>query len=255
MELALYDSQFGYYARAPRRSGRAGDFFTSVDVGPLFGDLLEIQLAEMCEILLSSPDGPALTTVDLVEAGAGNGRLSADILHAAHLRHRALYDRLALHLVEASDQARRDHQTTLGTVATRLSSSASDLPRSFEGVLIANELLDALPAHQVRMRREGLAEVYVDLVQRTGHGVRATVDDVQLTTREGPLSTQELVTYLARANVALRPGWCVEISLRAVDWIREAARRLRRGFLIIIDYGHDSHALYSSSRSNGTLAA
>ncbi len=48
MDLALYDAEFGYYARAAQRSGRAGDFFTSVDVGPVFGELLEIQLAEMC---------------------------------------------------------------------------------------------------------------------------------------------------------------------------------------------------------------
>ena len=53
MDLALYDSEHGYYARAVRRSGRTGDFFTSVDVGPLFGELLEIQLAEMGDILKS----------------------------------------------------------------------------------------------------------------------------------------------------------------------------------------------------------
>jgi len=51
MDLALYDSEAGYYARAAQRSGRAGDFFTSVDVGPVFGELLEIQLAEMAELL------------------------------------------------------------------------------------------------------------------------------------------------------------------------------------------------------------
>src|SRR4249920_3784722 len=77
MELALYDAELGYYARAAQRSGRAGDFFTSVDVGPLFGELLEIQLAEMADILKSDVSSP---TFDLVEAGAGNARLSADIL-------------------------------------------------------------------------------------------------------------------------------------------------------------------------------
>ena len=51
MELALYDPEAGYYARAAQRSGRAGDFFTSVDVGPVFGELLEIQLAEMANIV------------------------------------------------------------------------------------------------------------------------------------------------------------------------------------------------------------
>src|SRR6187200_1040400 len=97
MDLALYDSRFGYYARAAQRSGRAGDFFTSVDVGPLFGDLLEQQIAEMFHLLDSQCRIPDF---DLVEAGAGNGRLSADIVRSARERHPDLYDRLRLHLVE-----------------------------------------------------------------------------------------------------------------------------------------------------------
>src|SRR6059036_3103683 len=103
MELALYDPAFGYYARAPRRSGRAGDFFTSVDVGPLFGQLLEVQLAEM-DRLVNREGG-----VDLVEAGASDGRLAADILRAARAQHPGFYDRIRLHLVEASPSARALH--------------------------------------------------------------------------------------------------------------------------------------------------
>ena len=97
MDLALYDPDVGYYARAAQRSGRAGDFFTSVDVGPVFGELLEIQLAEMAGILARArepqkPCEPRSRVFDLVEAGAGNGRLSADILRAARRRDPALYE-------------------------------------------------------------------------------------------------------------------------------------------------------------------
>ena len=102
---------------------------------------------------------------DLVEAGAGNGRLSADILRAARERHPALYDRLRLHLVEASAEARRAHPVTLAGLDRLVDggchSSSASLPESFEGVLIANELLDALPVHQVVMREDGLREVFV----------------------------------------------------------------------------------------------
>ena len=98
MDLALYDREVGYYARAAQRSGRAGDFFTSVDVGPLFGELIAIQLAEMADILTGD--------FDLVEAGAGNGRLSADILRAARAHFPSFYDRIRLHLVETSAAAR-----------------------------------------------------------------------------------------------------------------------------------------------------
>src|SRR6476646_5850304 len=111
MDLALYDPEYGYYARAAQRSGRAGDFFTSVDVGPLFGELLEAQVFEMAALLRTAE------TFDLVEAGAGNGRLAADILVAAKRRDRAFYESIRLHLVEASSTARAAQADTLGDVA------------------------------------------------------------------------------------------------------------------------------------------
>ncbi len=265
MEIALYDAQVGYYARAAQRSGRAGDFFTSVDVGPLFGELLEIQLAEMADLLTTtdpttinaeiaehagkpihiSPNAAdsALHVVDIVEAGAGNGRLSADILRAARRRTPAFYDRVRLHLVEASPAARAAQPDVLGDMRERLVSSSPDLPASFSGVLFANEWLDALPVHQVVMREDGLREIYVDVARDTG----------VLRTFEGPPSTPALAAYLKRLGIALEPGWRVEINLQAVEWIHAAARRLSRGFMIVIDYGHEARELYSVTHAGGTL--
>jgi SAM-dependent MidA family methyltransferase len=241
MDLALYHPELGYYARAAQRSGRAGDFFTSVDVGPLFGELLEIQLAEMFGILGSAASAHAAVAFDLVEAGAGNGRLSADILRAARERDRAFYESIRLHLVEASDHARAAQRSTLGDVGERLLSSGPTLPTSFDGVLVANELLDALPVHQVVMGEEGPREIYVGAAGAT------------LRTFEAPPSTPALGEYLTRLGVELQPGWRVEINLRAVEWIRDAARRLRRGFIILIDYGHEARELYSPTHAAGTL--
>jgi SAM-dependent MidA family methyltransferase len=245
MELALYDSDHGYYARAAQRSGRVGDFFTSVDVGPLFGELLEVQLVEMAALLRTAAADSAekaerAETLDLVEAGAGNGRLAADILLAAKRRDRAFYESIRLHLVEASHTARAAQRDTLGEVGDRLVSSGAQLPERFEGVLIGNELLDALPTHQVVMREDGLKEIYV---AATRHLI------------EGPPSTPDLQAYLDRAGVTLEPGWRVEINLRAIDWVREAARRLTRGFMILIDYGHEARELYSATHSAGTLTS
>jgi SAM-dependent MidA family methyltransferase len=250
MELALYDPDAGYYARAAQRSGRAGDFFTSVDVGPVFGELLEIQLAEMADIITTINAERAESAekskersldFDLVEAGAGNARLSADILNAARRRDPGFHDRVRLHLVEASPAARAAQEQVLGAAIECLASSSADLPASFEGVLLANELLDAMPVHQVAMRRSGLREVYVDASQGA------------LRTIEGPLSTPELPAYLSRLGMSLEPGWRVEINLRACEWIRTAARRLTRGFIVIIDYGHEAGELYSASHAGGTL--
>jgi SAM-dependent MidA family methyltransferase len=254
MDLALYDSEHGYYARTAQRSGRAGDFFTSVDVGPLFGELMETQLAEMALILNSSFQLPHF---DLVEAGAGNGRLAADILRSARAHHPNVYESLRLHLVEAGDEARAAQRATLGETADRLASSGNALPPSFEGVLIANELLDAFPVHQVVMRAEGLREVYVQATDGArpfqGRDHLGGPERAALHLVEGPLSTPALAEYLDRLGVTLEPGWRVEINLRAVDWIRDAARRLRRGFIILIDYGHEARELYSPTHSAGTL--
>jgi SAM-dependent MidA family methyltransferase len=248
MDLALYDPRCGYYARATRRSGRAGDFFTSVDVGPLFGELLELQLAE---IFQNSDFG--FQRFDVVEAGAGNGRLSADVLRAAKHRHPEFYDAIRLHLVEASAEARAGQHASLGEVADRLQSSGDALPDSFEGVLVANELLDAFPVHQVVMREDGLREVYVEVGGRGSEIGGRSSDGAGLRLVEGPPSTPALASYLDRLNVTLEPGWRVEINLRAIDWIRDAARRLRRGVIILIDYGHEARELYSPSHAGGTL--
>ncbi len=275
MDLALYDGEVGYYARAPQRSGRAGDFFTSVDVGSVFGELLERQIAEMAAILAEAQKPRAGTgagatgdvsgAFDLVEAGAGNGRLAADILRAARRRHPSLYQRTHLHLAEASAEARTAHRETLAEVAGRLRSSSDSLPDRFEGVLLANELLDAFPVHQVVMREDGLREVYVDADRRgafagddpgirPGTAPRAGSTNDRFVLVEGPLSTPALREHLARLHVTLEPGWRVEINLRAVEWVRDVARRLVRGFIILIDYGHDARDLYSATHAAGTLA-
>jgi SAM-dependent MidA family methyltransferase len=243
MDLALYHPELGYYARAARRSGRAGDFITSVDVGPLFGELLAVQLAQMQEILNSEF---GMQNFDLVEAGAGDGRLSADVLRALRANDPSSYERLQLRLVEASAAARAVQRATLGDVADRLQASSETQPEWFDGVVFANELLDAMPVHQVVMREEGLREVYVCAEARRSER------PALLLTENAP-STPALQAYLDRAGARLEPGWRAEIGLRAVEWVRDAARRLRRGFMILIDYGHEARELYSASHSAGTL--
>ncbi|RPJ85209.1 MAG: SAM-dependent methyltransferase, partial [Acidobacteria bacterium] len=136
MELALYHPQAGYYSTAVRRSGPQGDFITSVDVGPLFGEALSLQFVRMWRQLGAPP------SLDLVEAGAGDGRLSRDVLDAA-VSNPAFYDSIRLHLVERSVAARAAQQDTLAGHSAPFVSSRERLPERFAGVLFANELLDA----------------------------------------------------------------------------------------------------------------
>jgi len=236
MELALYDPQFGYYARATRRSGRAGDFFTSVDIGPLFGELLAVQIAEMADHVAGGS-----APFDLVEAGASDGRLMRDILRALRRLAPALAARARVHLVEASPLAREAQHAVLADLAEIRAASTADLPDAVNGVIVANELLDALPVHQVVARRGGLREVYV---VANGNG---------LSTAEGPPSTPELAKYFENLGVTLEDGSRAEVGLRARDWVADAVQRLICGYVILIDYGHPAAELYSGSHAGGTL--
>ncbi len=235
MDLALYHPALGYYARADRRSGRAGDFLTSVDSGAAFGALLARQFVEMWR--LAAPGGAA---PDLVEAGAGSGRLARDVLDHLAAACPDLYRTLRLTLVERSPAARAAQAATLGAHAARLAGAASELPAGVRGVVFANELLDALPVHPIVMTADGVREVHVDL------------DGERLVERLGPASAA-VRAHVARFGIRLEPGRRAEVSPAAVAWVAAAARRLTRGFLVLIDYGHEARELYSPTHARGTL--
>ena len=239
VEIALYHPEHGYYSSAARRSGRGGDFFTSVDLGPLFGELLASQAAEMLGLLGDPP-------FDLVEAAAGNGRLSRDILDHLQLVAPGRCAATRLHLVERSPEARAAQQAALGRHAARLAASVPSLEGlgPIRGIVLANELLDALPPHLVVMREGGLREVRV-----------ALGPDGALTTMEAPPSSPELQAHLERAGARLEPGWFAEVNLAATRWIRQVAALLERGFLLLLDYGCEAADLYSARRAGGTLTA
>jgi SAM-dependent MidA family methyltransferase len=235
MDLALYHPEFGYYARSPRQSGAAGDFVTSVDLGPLFGELLAMQLGEMAS-LLGSPHAP----FTLVEAGAGDGRLSHAMLRGLKKVAPHICSHTHLHLVERCAAAREAQHAVL-TAWTGQAIGSDQLPDEFEGVIVANELLDAMPVHQVVMRETGLTETYVD------------ADGERLVAREGPLSSETLRSRVSSSGTTLATGARAEISLAAADWVRDAASRMRRGFMVLIDYGDEAARLFGAGREAGTL--
>lgn len=206
----------------------------------MFGELL----AQRFRALLS--DRSFVTAdaghVDLVEAGAGNGRLSGDVLAALRASDHDLYERVRLSLVERSPVAREAHVATLGDHANKLVASTATLPSRVRGIIFANELLDAFPTHAIVSTQAGLCEVYVDV---------AGGDLVEVV---GPLSTPAIGAYFDSLGVRLPPGFHCEVNLRAVAWVHDAARALDGGFLVIIDYGHDAATLYSESHAAGTLA-
>ena len=239
MDLALYHPVLGYYARAAQRSGVGGDFYTSVDAGPLFGELLARLVVRMVEAL-----GPAARVperFDLVEAGAGNGRLARDVLDALAVEAPASYAALRLALVERSAAARAAQAGVLGVHAAKVAWSAEAIQAPVQGLVYANELLDALPCHRVRQGPEGLEELYVAL------------DGDRLALRPGPPSSDAVAGYFERTGVSLPAGCVADVSPAALEWVSAAARALERGWLLIIDYGREAEELFGPSHPDGTL--
>jgi SAM-dependent MidA family methyltransferase len=237
MEACLYHPDHGYYSRP--ESCRFADYYTSVDVHPVFGCLLARQFQEMWT-LLGRPE-PFL----LGEAGAGTGRLAGHILDFAERRLEDFYSALRYVAAEASTARRAAHAVVLGRhiEAGRASSSAELPPEIPIGCIFSNELLDALPVHRVVLEQSELREIYVDL----------SGDD--LVERSGPPSSPLLEEYFAEQGIELAEGQQAEAGLAACRWMEDAGRRLGRGFILTIDYGHEAAGLYDERHLRGTLLA
>ena len=117
------------------------------------------------------------------------------------------------------------------------------MPDDIHGVIFANELLDALPTHAVVMTENGLREVFV------GWGESGFVERLQ------DPSTPRIAEYLSRAGAVMHKGARAEVNLAAEDWVKTASKSLRKGFMVIIDYGHDEAELYGGSHGSGTLTS
>ncbi len=237
MEACLYHPEYGYYSRAESR--RFADYYTSVDVHPVFGRLLARQLHEVWA-LLGRPE-----PFFLVEAGAGHGRLAGHILDFAERHLDGFYSALRYVAVEASAARRAAHTTALGRhIEAGCASSTAELPPEIPvGCIFSNELLDALPVHRVVQEEGKLREIYVDL---------SGEDFVQ---RPGPLSSPLLAEYFTEQRIELAEGQQAEAGLAAYRWMEEVSQRLGRGFVLTIDYGHEAAELYGERHMRGTLLA
>ena len=236
MRECLYHPQFGYYSKAESR--RFADFYTSVDVHPIFGRLLARQLAEMWELLGRPPEFHA------VEAGAGAGRLAGQILDFASQRLPEFYRAFRYFAVEQSAARRERHREHLRThLENGKAESAADLPQEIAaGCIFSNELLDAFPVHRVVVERGTLREIFV------GFDGRAFTEELHST-------SPEIARYFDEQQIALREGQQAEVNLDACDWIVDVGRRLGRGFVLTVDYGHDAAELYNERHMRGTLLA
>ncbi|MFE4105882.1 class I SAM-dependent methyltransferase [Almyronema epifaneia] len=247
MELALYQPQWGYYAKPNPGLGPAGDFVTSPHLGHDFGELLAVQMAEFWRCL-DQPD-----PFTLVEMGAGQGLVAADLLNALAQSEPDCLAAVNYIIVEKSAGLIRQQRQRLQPWQPRVSwRSLAELPAdSITGCFFSNELVDAFPVHRLVLTAAGLQEIYVTLAD-TAAAVPTFQDTI------GPLSTPRLAAYFDLVGIQLQPpqyplGYQSEVNLAALDWIATVASKLQRGYLLTIDYGYPASRYYGPARSQGTL--
>ncbi len=233
MSQVLYEPGLGYYSGGARKFGPAGDFITAPELTPLFGQALAVQVAQWLSQGLT----------ELVEAGAGTGLLAADLLLELE-RLGCLPGRYAI--LEVSGELRERQAQTLAEKVPHLADRVvwlDTLPEHFDGVVLANEVLDVMPVHLVVSRAGGLFE-------------RGVALDADGALRWADVPAEGAVLEAAQALELPEPvegEYVTEIGLAARAWVAEWARCMQRGALLLIDYGYPRAEFYLPSRASGTL--
>ena len=232
MELALYAPGLGYYSAGSRKFGEGGDFVTAPEVSSLFSRAL----AQQCREVLLRIGG------DILEFGAGRGVMAADVL--AELE---CLDTLPEHyfILEISADLRQRQRETIQEKIPQLAERVvwlDALPQNFEGVVLGNEVLDAMPVHRFCIH-EGEPRERVVMWDGERFALDESALDASLYSRVQGLQTE----------FGLDEGYESEINLMAEEWVSGLGTWLKRGVALLIDYGFPRTEYYHAQRSGGTL--
>jgi SAM-dependent MidA family methyltransferase len=237
MELALYCPGLGYY-ETQKIPGRRGDFYTSVSVGELFGKLLACQFSAWLMEIRSAEDG-----LCIVEAGAHDGQLAGDILNWLKSNRPELFAEIKYLIVEPSATRQQWQKETLKDFAGKIHWLNDFKNLSLQGIMFSNELLDAMPVHRFGW----------DAKQKKWFEWGVTADGEKFVWAR--LENSEFRIQNPELEAVLPDNYTIETSPAAENWWREAAKSLRRGKLLTIDYGLTAEEMFSPARTNGTLRA
>jgi len=235
MQAVLTKPQLGYYSAGNQKFGAQGDFVTAPELSPLFARCLARQCAGvLCN--LSQQSGASI-----MEFGAGSGLMAADMLleleQLGSLPHQYL-------IVEISPDLKQRQQHTLHQHAPHLMQRVlwlDTLPKNFTGVIVANEVLDAMPVHRIYKRGAELGEYFV------------TWNGRQFEWQRGELSDERVAKRVNDIAPLLPENFITEINLAAEAWITTMAQVLKQGVILIIDYGFPRQEYYHPQRNTGTL--
>jgi SAM-dependent MidA family methyltransferase len=276
MELALYCPNCGYYEKEEDNIGRRGDYYTSVSVGSLFGELLAFQFAawiqEIEALSRESHVKDERKAVRIVEAGAHRADLARDILGWLREYRPGLFGRLEYWIVEPSAGRRNHQQRKLAEFSDQVrwadelaglpgqGPSNQDGPHStgLRGIIFSNELLDAMPTH--RLGWDAKARVWFEwgVTMETGRFVWTRIMGGK--TVQGRLQAVALFSLsgcqlpLEEGLLDILPdGFTTEFCPAAEQWWRAAAEVLECGKLVTIDYGQTAEEFFVPQRKDGTL--
>ena len=235
MDLALYDSEFGYYTAGTRTVGPGGDFITAPEMGNLFGRTLASKLAES----LSGFDSP----LKLYEFGAGSGKLAVQILHELN----KLECRISEYaIIELSPVLRNAQQKTVCQIEKHLGEKVKWYdhlpPQGMKGIVIANEVLDAMPVELFCMEKNELLQGFV-VESDTGFALEF----------RNECEADFEASFAALDLPEVTQPYISELHCRAEAWLRTIANHLDCGSILITDYGFPAHEYYHTERSQGTL--
>lgn len=245
MRLCLYHSEWGYYVGDRPKLGKSGDFYTSAHIGSAMGQCVAVRVHEAAQQM--APDGEP---VAIFEWGGGDGRLAGAMLDELRDAFPATYGRCAYIGVEQSPSLRERQRQELARHGSRAAVVASpDDPVAVRRLterpsfVMANELLDAFPVRRLRRIGGSWKELYVEW-DAEGEAFRETA---------GPYADDRLRAFMAGQKWRGKEGQTIEVGLSGLDWIRELAGRMRRGFVWLADYGDVTGELTAPHRMNGTL--
>jgi SAM-dependent MidA family methyltransferase len=241
MAWVLYHPEYGYYSRGAG-IGAAGDFATSPHLCADFGETLAEQFVEMWQIM-GCPQ-----PFHLVEMGAGQGVLAGDILKYLRDRYPDFFRVIEYIIVEKSESLKIEQQQRLKAAPIQWCNFEELQKNSITGCFFSNELVDAFPVHQFVIHSRKVQEVYMTTAQDE--------EKIEFVEVVGEPSTSKLAEYLEFNGIDIShypDGYRSEVNLAALDWVEAVAQRLRRGYVLTIDYGYSADRYYSLGRSQGTL--
>ncbi|MEY3724674.1 MAG: hypothetical protein RLZZ365_609 [Pseudomonadota bacterium] len=237
MELALYQPSLGYYTSALEKFGHSGDFITAPEISPFFGQTIVNTILPVLEGFQKQG-----RPTRVIEIGAGTGRLAKTILMDLHRRG---FDLGEYHIIDVSPNLIERQQALLldacqsHGIQTQCQWHLEVLP-SFHGVILANEVLDAIPCERI---------VYQEHAWHyAGVGLGSKSDQFLISVPGEKLESQPLIAGAS-------DGYMTEIHPQAEAWFRELIKRLEQGLLLMIDYGFHQHEYYHPQRNTGTLMA